>query len=531
LSRTALIEDIRELSQIFETAHPDPYINGGGKIAYHRRLQTLIKDIPLEGMTRSRFYNYLLPFIARLGDGHTKIFHKDFSPNEEKEENPEGIPLYFEPIEEQLYVSAAVHEHDMPLIGSLLVSVEGVPFKTLTERLDRLKGNDNQYHLLEMLGGTGFLYHRDDLQLLLPEWNTPGQIKVVLKSPSGREREMAFAPARGVKYPLKRREADKLILDSKGSLAFQFLDPNENIAYLRIDDMVSYREAHELWQGIGLKDFDNLARELFRLYNPGEVPGDMQAVIRGIPSAAELFIELFTGMKKAHSEYLIVDLQKCVGGQDFIIWEFLYFLVDYEESVTTIRNRSHILKMSEFLNNSTTRGINLKDISYYDQVPLTLNDYDFSGDLSFDIPRNNTVIEKAPAEVFFQFPSFQKAYQQGIYEGCYKPKKIIVLCSSNTRSSGFDLMQNLMRLGAVSVGIPPSQSGNHFGNVSQFELTHSKIKGFVATRFFLGFPENPRMHLVHRPRFELTYDMLVSYNFDKNAALLYALKLIEEKEL
>ena len=79
LSRKVLIEDIRELSNILETAHPDPYINGGGKIAYHRRLQNLIRGIPSTGMIKENFYNYLLPFIARLGGGHTKIFKKEFS--------------------------------------------------------------------------------------------------------------------------------------------------------------------------------------------------------------------------------------------------------------------------------------------------------------------------------------------------------------------------------------------------------------------------------------------------------------------
>jgi len=531
LSRKVLIEDIRELSHILETAHPDPYINGGGKIAYHRRLQNLIRGIPSTGMTKENFYNYLLPFIAKLGDGHTKIFHKEFSPNEVKEVNPGGIPLYFQPIEERLYVSAVVHEEDVGLIGALLVSVEGVPFEKLAKRLNNLKGNDNQYHLLKMLGGFGFLYNEKDLKLIIPEWKSTSQINVVLQLPAGTKKEIAFSPAKGVNYPLKRHEVDKLFLDSKGSLAYKFLNPKKDIAYLRIDDMVSYREAHELWQSIGLKDFDNLARELYTLYNPGEVPKDMNEVISKIPSATELFVELFTEMKKADSDYLIVDLRKCVGGQDGIIWQFLYFLVDFEKAMKVIRNRSHILKFSEFLHNSTTRGINPENISYYDQVPLTIHDYDFSGDLSFNKARNNAVFNQPAAEEFDQFPSFQKVYRQGKYGGFYLPKKMIVLCSSNTRSSGFDLMQNLKRLGAVSVGIPPSQSGNHFGNVSQFQLKNSGIKGFVATRFFIGCPENPRMRLLHKPEFELTYETLASYRFDKNAALLYALKLIKEKKI
>ncbi|MFX0107664.1 MAG: hypothetical protein ACFE7R_05235 [Candidatus Hodarchaeota archaeon] len=49
LSREQIIKDIRELSDILETAHPDPYIHGGGKIAYHRRFQKLIMGVQKDG--------------------------------------------------------------------------------------------------------------------------------------------------------------------------------------------------------------------------------------------------------------------------------------------------------------------------------------------------------------------------------------------------------------------------------------------------------------------------------------------------
>ena len=60
VDRCSLIEDIRQLSGILESSHPDPYIRGGGKIAYHRRLQELILSIPEEGMTIKAFQNRLL---------------------------------------------------------------------------------------------------------------------------------------------------------------------------------------------------------------------------------------------------------------------------------------------------------------------------------------------------------------------------------------------------------------------------------------------------------------------------------------
>ena len=64
ISRDKLVQDIRELSNLLEDAHPDPYVNGGGKIGYNRRLQKLIRDVPFDGMTKQEFFFYLQPFLT-----------------------------------------------------------------------------------------------------------------------------------------------------------------------------------------------------------------------------------------------------------------------------------------------------------------------------------------------------------------------------------------------------------------------------------------------------------------------------------
>ena len=47
VGRDELIQDARQLSDFIEAVHPDPYIRGGGKIAYHRRLHETIGAIPV----------------------------------------------------------------------------------------------------------------------------------------------------------------------------------------------------------------------------------------------------------------------------------------------------------------------------------------------------------------------------------------------------------------------------------------------------------------------------------------------------
>ena len=47
ISRNFLVDDIRQLAAILEVTHPDPYFHGGGKVVFNRRMQDLIRTIPV----------------------------------------------------------------------------------------------------------------------------------------------------------------------------------------------------------------------------------------------------------------------------------------------------------------------------------------------------------------------------------------------------------------------------------------------------------------------------------------------------
>ena len=141
-SRKDLIQDIRELSNILENAHPDPYIFGGGKIAYHRRLQKLIRDIPEEGMTKQEFFISIQSFTAAIEDGHTRII----SPFIHDNTNPGGIPLSFAVIEDKVYVDAVTNKQNLFLIGSILVSIEGVLFEEIVKRIEKRYACENLFN-------------------------------------------------------------------------------------------------------------------------------------------------------------------------------------------------------------------------------------------------------------------------------------------------------------------------------------------------------------------------------------------------
>ena len=48
LSRGALQEDVLQLATLLVMSHPDPYSAGGGPLAFHRRVQSILDDLPEE---------------------------------------------------------------------------------------------------------------------------------------------------------------------------------------------------------------------------------------------------------------------------------------------------------------------------------------------------------------------------------------------------------------------------------------------------------------------------------------------------
>ncbi len=239
ISRDSLVADVRQLANIIEQVHPDPYTNGG-RVAFHRRLQSTLAAIPADGMTRLDFYRLLRPLVTAIGDAHTWLRDVyDWTP---------GLPLYFGVVGTDLYVLAVPEEQYRPLIGSRLISVEGVPLRELVDRLRTMVSGENEYQLLRNLAYSGILFSGPFLTDLLPEWRVKSQVRVVLRDKEGQEA--------GHSIPVLTRLPEKWIKpDSQvkrprpypEGFAYTFLDPERETALLVVDDMQSYREMYEGW--------------------------------------------------------------------------------------------------------------------------------------------------------------------------------------------------------------------------------------------------------------------------------------------
>lgn len=547
LSHSELVQDIQALSHILETAHPDPYIKGGGKIAYHRRLQTLIREIPDGGMTKTDFLFHIMPFIASLKDGHTTVLNNNSIFDNQ---NPGGIPLIFGAIEGQLYVKYVFHEEHQPLIGCILVSVEGVLFDKIIHRLQGYIGCDNRYQALGVLGSDpAVLLYRETLKQLIPEWKGSGRskkIRITLRHPDGAQKIHVLNTAENLdppitwisRYPFTKIEKPSHLPQLKNAknkhFFYHFFNPSElsgrRVVLLRIANMMAYREAFENWRAQGTHQFTELAQRLYRYFNNTEPPDDYDETIASIPSATDTFIELFERMKKEQTRFLIVDLRDNQGGYSLMNQIFTYLLVGFEKIVSLAATTGTVCKLSEFRDKfykkEEPRKINTDD----DRMPLAPPEYDFSLDPVFV---GMDLEEQARDEItryFHDAPSFYGEFQSRKHEAAYFPEKIFILSSEHTFSTGYNLMADLHQLGGEIVGVPSGLAGNSCGDVRPFELGNSKIKGSVSTKSFTAFPDDPKKGELLEAQYPLTYEKLKAYDFDENSTLRYTLEMIRSFE-
>jgi len=536
LSRNALIEDVRQLTNIIESAHPDPYCKGGGRVAYHRRLQQLIRDIPPEGMTAKAFTYLLMPFLAGLKDGHTAILDESALWDEQ---HPGGLPLIFGSIEDKLYVQAVVHADRRSLIGSLLVSVAGIEVDELLKRVEHYFGCENRYQALGKLGNRpALLFHRETLNLLIPAWQAGqprAEIEVVLQHPEGDSQTHVFDTAvsdgpASIRSEHPSHLAPLRDLDNP-HFFFQFVDttghPPGEIAVLRIANMTTFREMYEYFRASGMERFETWGRKVYQRFHPDTpVPNEYEKVMAGIPAASSVFQDLFQTMRAKQTQYLIVDLRDNQGGNSLMNQILTYYLAGVEKTVALLRGNGTVRKLSPFLASGSKEGIEVANIPYHPEVPLEITDYDFTLDPDFSGGQYEEAIRTNLEMDFAKMPSFFPEFTSRQHEGLYCPEHILILSSEGTFSTGYNLMVDLHRLGGEIVGIPSGQAGNSCGDVRSFMLSHSKFRGNVSTKSFTAFPEDLDAGALLKPKHLLTYEQLRGYNFDENATLRLALALI-----
>ena len=494
-----LIADARQLADIIENVHPDPYEHIGGKIAYHRGLQHILQAIPEKGMTSSEFKALLCPFVAAIEDGHTEVYVS----HHVNSDAPGGIPLRFETVEQSLYVSNVPGDVYRALIGAVLISVENVSIEELGKRLRRLKPLDNEYSLLWRLA-IEYLWYAPYLQELLPEWKDSEHIRVQLRLASGETRDVVFdlPMATGSMYDAKSRIT--LPSSPESGMACDFLGSDKKTAYVRIDHMMYYRESFEARNSLGLESTP-------------------QEKLASIPSATEFFRSLAAEMKKAGTKNMIVDLRRNGGGDALMTDIMMYFLYGKEATLKTRWNDITLMSKTYL---ESRKNFSLEDINKGRRVPLREGDYNFSDDYSDTILGDISSLAKG----FVHLPTFFSFWENGTDEALYCPERVIILTRPWTFSAGFGIAIRLYRMGAFLVGTPSGQAPNSGGNAIKWTLDNTGITGRVSQSYVVNFPNDPALSRVLPVHYPLTYRWLAAHDFDPDAEVLYALELLSKPE-
>jgi hypothetical protein len=523
-SQEKLREDARQLAETLEKVHPDPYINGGGKIAFHRRFQNVLNSIDNDGMTREQFRSLLLPFVAALGDSHTGILS-----GQQEGAQGHGLPFKFQVVEKMLYVAAVQKKEHKPLIGATLVAVQGISCQELLQRQSRLRGIENLYGKLVFLSIN--LSRKNGLSSLIPEWNPVDPITVDLQK---KNREIDQIR---IKFPSE--PTDDWILPhtqinrpstSQTDMAFNFFDANKKTALLVIDNMMRYREGCESWFASGHAQALAMSQVAYQHFHKKAPPDSKEDLLAAIPSATETFLALVQEMKRATAENLIIDLRKNTGGNSGMREILIYFLFG-KEALASLNEGYDIKKYSD-LYFQTYASDSLEQINADQAVPLTENDYDFLAERQFLEEKGRSQnLFRVKEDFLKQMSTFWEVYKAGKYhKPFFTPKKIVVLCSPWTFSSGFNMLTALYDMGTTIVGTPSAQPGNNFGDSLLFRLNNTGIQCFVSFKRIITFPDDEEKGHILRPHYEMTYDNLVSYNFDPNAQILWAVEILSKDQ-
>jgi hypothetical protein len=512
IPREGLIADVRQLASILDDAHPDPYVRGGGRVAFSSRLNHVLSSIPDEGMTKEEFARLLRPLVASIGDQHTEIY----SPYELDHGAPGGVPFGFQVVGESLCVAVAFSEPDRTYIGSLLESVEGVSVPELVDRLGRLEGVENQYFALRRLASVNLIFE-PYLQELLPEWADHSAVRLSLRLPSGEVEQVTRNLPFTVRGLFSLESCIDIPAPEAGGFCFDFLSLSENqgeVAYLRVDHMLEYREAMEMAVAKGAASTPDEGMSSF-------------------PSATETFRSLVVEMRDRGTETLIIDLRQNGGGNYIMAPILVYFLYGKEalSAQSGAARRSgggHFTRYSRLFFEKNS-NMSFEEINRNRRFPLILGDIARTESDALVEDRAGGDGERSESQsrlAHYRIAStFYEEYQSEAYSGHYLPRRVLVLVTPWTSSSGLDMTMFLKRAGAVLIGTPSGQSPNSFGNMTTWELEHSGLEGEVPLACDIAFGDDPELGRVLPVDHPLTYEYLRSVDFDPNAELLFAIDL------
>jgi hypothetical protein len=512
LSRDEALEDLRYLITALEETHPDPYSAFGGRVGFKVRAQELLESVPEGGMTPVELYDVLRPLFGDLRDGHSYI---SSPPARGPVAESRYLPVRFGLATDAVYIKSALPPYD-DLIGYRLLGVQGKTLERAAALAGTVRPAENEFGARRWL----LSYLRSDRLARRVFPDVGDGLEVELEGPGGArvERRLPFSADRAAyldaSWGVERWDA---IEEGSGPFFWQYIGDSD-IAYLRVSNIVG-REAFEELRAVGRQDLGEQVARYYERYVAGSMPETMEEALDGVPCFSRAVGEMLTSMRERGSEHLIVDLRGNGGGWSSLLPPFLllaygdrYFDYDYPVTFATRISPAYLA-----LNGQSLTGLNAELGSQYE-----IGDYHVVEETSLAATSGRDEYAEQ-LEVFGC--GFADTFRGLNGRALYTPT-VLVLVDAATFSAAYHFMYRLWHLGAKIVGVPSSQAGNAFVDVTPYHLPNSGLSGSIARTAQIFFPGDEERGRALLPEFPMMLSDFDAYEFDEHAEVRYAIDLI-----
>jgi hypothetical protein len=510
LTKAQAREDLRYLFSVLEETHPDPFSAFGGRVNFMARAAALLEAVPETGMTAAELYDIVRPLFGDLGDGHTYIN----APLRTSSSGPaRRLPVRFGIAMDAVFVESAFPPHD-ELIGYRVLGVQGVPIQQAAQSAANVFPAENRFGAIRWL--LRFLGSDRGARRVFPE--VRDSLRLDLAGPDG-ERLETYLPfslrAGGSRAAGWVSSSWELIEDGLGPFHWQILG-DANVGYLRVSS-IQGREAFEELKAVGRKDLSEQLASYYERFVSDSMPATLDEALEGVPCFTHAVRDVLTSMRDMGSDHLILDLRGNGGGWSSLITPFLilaygdrYLGYDYPVRFATRISPSYL----------ELNGLTLSQLNAQLGSDFELGEFRFAEEESI---ASRMSIDEYANEVVPYACGLADLIRSLKGAPIYSPT-LYVLVDPATFSAAYHFVYRVWHLGAKVVGVPSSQAGNAFVDVTPFDLPNSKLRGSIARTAQTLFPGAEGRVMI--PDFPMTWREFAAYRFDEHAEVRFGLDVI-----
>lgn len=515
LNGDSLAADFRYLVEQLEATHPDPYSGFGGKVFFHEQAFRLENELRQAPGTQQVLFDKASVFLANLQDGHTYLM----APAANRQAEQRYLTVEIRTIPDGIILQALPEKYK-DLLGSRITAINGTPLDEVLTRTASIHASENRYDRCANL--CRYIPTEHFLKQLFPDMGDSVQFSLV--TPNGKTDGITLSL-------LPRQEARSTNLQRNSSwpaytdkqLEYRFMDDQKQVMLININSIMA-RDNFEYMHQQGWQDLYRQIEFYYQDILRQEMPADTLQAIRQLPSFSEVFDRMLKGMKKEHSQTLIIDLRNNSGGWTPITLPTLYQLFGDRYLETDIDMKFYRLISPLYMQKIETT---LQDFNRRRGTNYAFGDYTFSTDKDED-ESDATGIEQRRTDFINECMSSVKdelRKQQG--KPVYTPKHIYVITNDRTFSAAFHYTFYLWKMGATIVGVPCGQAPNTYMEQTLFRLPYTGMQGSISNSMQICLPgKDPRAKTLY-PDLMPTYQDYRKYNFDKHTEVLYLLDKIK----